>query len=133
MIGSACCRKRKENEAMSDENTKATETPAGAASALSDVLCMVPGKWWYVITKASDDGTFTIGDHIVLCKDGAIECKEAQGWIDASEVASASTGMEVSIDQEWIERRKQKLREELAELDAADLPSNRHQKRPITF
>ena len=72
----------------------------------------------YVVTKASDDGTFCVGDHITINKGGSINCREAQGWIDACDVPEAIKGMEVEIDREWVEMRRKKLQEELAELDA---------------
>ena len=72
----------------------------------------------YVVTKASEDGTFEIGDHISMNADGSINNREAQGWIDACDVAEATKGMEVEIDQQWIEQRKKKLLKELAALDA---------------
>ena len=97
---------------MTDE-----KTTDSAASALSAGLCMAVGKR-YIVTKASDDGTFEIGDHVSMNAEGSINCREAQGWIDACNVAEASAGMVVEIDQEWITQRKAKLREELAALDA---------------
>ena len=72
----------------------------------------------YVVTKASDDGTFEKGDHISMSADGSINCLEAQGWIDAPDVAEATKGMKFEIDSVWIEKRKTKLRAELAALEA---------------
>jgi hypothetical protein len=71
----------------------------------------------YIVTKPSDDGTFELGDHIMLCADGAIKCKEAMGWIIPSEVAEATKGMEVKFDMDRIEQHKQKLLKELAALN----------------
>lgn len=108
---------RKGLTAMNDQtNTNDTEG-MGAAFELSAGLCMLVGKR-YIVTKASDDGTFEIGDHVSMNAEGSINCREAQGWIDACNVAEASAGMAVVIDQEWIAQRKEKLREELAALDA---------------
>ena len=72
----------------------------------------------YVVTKPSDDGTFEIGDHISMNADGSINNREAQGWIDSSDVDEATKGMEVEIDKQWVEQRKKKLLEELASLNA---------------
>jgi hypothetical protein len=58
----------------------------------------------YIVTKASDDTTFKVGDHIKLLSDGAILCIEAKGWIDSSDVATAIEGMEYEVDKEWIEK-----------------------------
>lgn len=74
----------------------------------------------YVVTKGSDDGTFSPGDHISLAEDGSITCQEAFGWINACDVAAAIKGMEAEIDWEWVESMKKKLRDQLAILD--DLP-----------
>jgi hypothetical protein len=78
------------------------------------MICMELGKR-YVVTRASKDGTFVIGDHVSVNADGSINCKEAQGWIDPSDVAEAMEGMEVEIDREWIDRGKMRLIELLAE------------------
>lgn len=57
----------------------------------------------YVVTKASDDGTFETGDHISLNADGSINCRQARGWIEECDVESSTKCMEVEIDREWIE------------------------------
>ena len=72
---------------------------------------------WYVVTKPSDDGTFEVGDHISLCSDGAIACKEAQGWVDADETAEAMAGVEVTIDSEWLSAKKARLLADLEKLE----------------
>jgi hypothetical protein len=71
----------------------------------------------YVVTKASDDGTFEVGDHISLDAGGSITCVEAQGWIDAEDVPDATVGMECEIDAEWLARKRAKL---MAELEAME-------------
>lgn len=71
----------------------------------------------YVVTKASKDGTFEIGDHVSVNNDGSINCLEAGGWIDPADAAEATAGMEVEIDREWLERQKSKLRELITELE----------------
>jgi hypothetical protein len=58
----------------------------------------------YIVTKASDDTTFKVGDHIKLLSDGAILCIEAKGWIDASDVPTATQGIEYEADKEWVEK-----------------------------
>jgi len=72
---------------------------------------------WYVVTKPSDDGTFEVGDHISLCSDGAIACKEAQGWVDADEATEAMSGAEVIVDSEWILTRRTRLLADLKKLE----------------
>ncbi len=87
-------------------------------------LGMVAGKQ-YIVTKASDDGTFEVGDHVSICASGrAINCREAQGWVEECDVDEATKGMAVEIDREWIEQRKAKLLEELAKLDDDDHSAN---------
>ena len=71
----------------------------------------------YIVTKASRDGTFEVGDHIWESSDGDIYCVEGDVRIDVSDVPEAIIGMECEIDQGWIERRKKWLLEELAELE----------------
>lgn len=71
----------------------------------------------YIVTRASDDGTFVVGDHISMDTDGSIVCYEAEGWIEPSDVEQAIKGAVVEIDQEWVASRKARLIEELATLD----------------
>lgn len=75
---------------------------------------------WYVVTKPSDDGTFEVGDHISLCSDGAVACKEAQGWIDADEASEAMSGVEVIVDSEWILTRRSRLLADLEKLEGLE-------------
>jgi urease beta subunit len=49
----------------------------------------------YVVTKASDDRTFQVGDHVHVEEDGSVVCREALGWIIPSEAQEAIKGMEV--------------------------------------
>ena len=63
----------------------------------------------YIVTKASDDGTFEVGDHIHLCKDGTILCVEATAWVAAEDTPMALNGVEVAIDQDWVKKRLDKL------------------------
>lgn len=76
---------------------------------------MEPGKR-YKVTKASDDGTFEVGDHVWLNDDGSINCLEANGWIDACDVPFATKGMVVGIDQEWVALRIRMLQANLEAL-----------------
>ncbi len=70
----------------------------------------------YIVTRASDDGTFEVGDHINKNPGGSINCQEAGGWIEACDAEEATRGMECEIDQAWVARRREKLLAELAEL-----------------
>lgn len=67
----------------------------------------------YVVTKASDDGTFQVGDHIKLEKNGDVICREAQGWISSEFVVEAIKGMEYKVDKPFYDNRKAKLLKEL--------------------
>lgn len=71
----------------------------------------------YIVTKASDDGTFEVGDHISLDKTGCVICMEAQGWLDPDVVAEAASGMTLAIDTEAFKRRKRNLQKELEEME----------------
>lgn len=73
----------------------------------------------YIVAKASDDGTFHVGDQVVLEKDGSISCLQAEGWIDAKDVPEATAGWEIAIDTARIERRRQKLQSQLDKLNCA--------------
>jgi hypothetical protein len=75
---------------------------------------------WYVVTKPSDDGTFEVGDHISLCSDGAIACKEAQGWIDAEDAEESMRGFEVTLDSEWLDAKRSRLLADLEKLDGLE-------------
>lgn len=72
------------------------------------------------MTKQGDNGTFEVGDHISLCVDGAIACKEAQGWIDAKDAADAMRGVEVIVDSEWILTRRSRLLADLEKLEGLE-------------
>ena len=71
----------------------------------------------YVVTKKSNDGTFRVGDHIRLVGDGAIVCREAQGWVDAQHVKDAVIGMEYEFDRESIIQEIDKLLKEVRRLN----------------
>lgn len=72
----------------------------------------------YIVTQASKDGTFQVGDHIRLMGDGSIICQEAGGWIGCEDVPRAVSGVEVVFDVEWYERKKEKLRKALDILES---------------
>lgn len=86
---------------------------------------MIP-KVRYTVTKASNDGTFTVGDQVWLLEDGAIMCKIAarpkalvsHGWINPPEVPAATEGWQIEVDGNWRDARIAKLRAEIAELEA---------------
>ena len=55
---------------------------------------------WYIVTKASDEGTFEVGDHISINTDGSINCRETRGRVEKCDVPKATAGMIVEIDHE---------------------------------
>jgi len=63
----------------------------------------------YIVTKASDDETFQVGDHIKMLKTGEILCIEAHGWINQQDVDEAMVGMEYTADDRWIEQERESL------------------------
>lgn len=102
---------------MTKEQTPQDINDALVVPSLSTAgICVVVGKK-YIVTRASDDGTFEVGDHVSINPDGSISCREAHGWIDACDVAEAAAGIAVEIDKEWVERQKARLYKKLAELD----------------
>lgn len=70
----------------------------------------------YVVTKASDDGTFDVGDSIALCPDGSIINYSAYGWIDSFDAELSRNGMVVEIDDKWVARRIDRLQKEIDDL-----------------
>jgi hypothetical protein len=70
----------------------------------------------YVVTKASDDETFEIGDHIWPEDDGSVSCREAGGWVDVEDVPAALVGVETVEDQQWVATRRAQLLKELEKL-----------------
>jgi len=71
-----------------------------------DKLCMRVGVR-YIVTQASKYDEFQVGDHIRLCEDGGIINEQAGGWVDAESVPLATRGMTVSVDAEWLERKRE--------------------------
>ena len=79
---------------------------------------MTPGIR-YIVTRGSDDGTLEVGDHVELCDDGTIECREAQGWVSKEDAAAALAGVVVEVDHAWYAARGAEL---LAELERMPRP-----------
>ena len=72
-----------------------------------------------VVTKASDDGSFQVGDHIQFEEDGTIICLEAGGWMEAENVEEATKGMKYETDTEWAKRELQRVEQNLTALRLA--------------
>jgi hypothetical protein len=79
-----------------------------------------------IVTKASDDGTFEVGDHLYFDEDGTIGHVEAGGWIEVEDVPESIKGMESKPDLDYVRRRKAKLLEELKCLDLIDTQTRSH-------
>ena len=75
----------------------------------------------YFVTKESNDGTFEVGDRICLHADGDIICTEVEWCVEAKYVNEAIKGMEIKVDQEWVERRRKQLLKELEDLDGTSM------------
>lgn len=65
-----------------------------------------------IVTKASKDGTFKVGDHITLYENGDIGCQEAYGWIPYDQVPEATIGMESRPDIRFFKNRRYDLLQE---------------------
>lgn len=74
-------------------------------------------KTRYIVTKASNDGTFTVGDQVWLLEDGSIMSRQMEGWIDPHEVPAATKGWKIEVDKNWRDACIAKLRAEVAELE----------------
>jgi hypothetical protein len=72
----------------------------------------------HIVTKASNDGTFQVGDHIIFYDNGDIGCLEAQGIIERTEVPEATKGMESALDRKWLEHKRQQLQQQLQNIEA---------------
>ena len=67
----------------------------------------------YVVTKASKEGEFKVGDHIYLWPGGRVFSLREEGWLSPKDVPSATLGMECAIDEEFYAWRKAFLRKQL--------------------
>jgi hypothetical protein len=72
----------------------------------------------YIVTKASKNGEFQIGDRVQLEDDGAISNVDAGGWMAVEDVPEATESAEFAIDAEWLARRKAELQMQLDLLNA---------------
>ena len=68
-------------------------TPVTAMTAMSTKE-MQPGSW-YLVTRASRNREFQVGDRIKMCADGSIDVPAAAGWMPAEDVPDATRGMRV--------------------------------------
>lgn len=70
----------------------------------------------YIVTKASRDGEFEVGDRIWLLDDGCIMNKQASAWMPTADVAEATRGMEIEPDADWASAKRAELERRLHEL-----------------
>ena len=73
----------------------------------------------YIVTKASANKEFQIGDRVTLMADGSIMNSQAVGWMEVEDVAAATRGWAVEIDTAWVEARRASLARQLAALNVA--------------
>jgi len=74
----------------------------------------------YVVTRASEDGEFQVGDRVRLMEDGSIMNAQAEGWMPAEDVPMATRGMQVAPDADWAAAMRADLERKLAELKHAE-------------
>ena len=72
----------------------------------------------YVVTKASRDGEFEVGDRIWLLEDGCIMNQQAAAWMPAADVAEATREMEIAPDADWAAAMRADLERKLLNLAA---------------
>lgn len=65
----------------------------------------------YIVTKASDDGTFQIGDRISLNYKGDVHFLGTSQIIEAKNLEQTTKGMEYRIDTKWIDYRLERLKQ----------------------
>jgi len=71
----------------------------------------------YVVTHASKNREFQVGDRVRLMENGDILNTAAQGWMPAEDVPSATRGMVVAPDADWAKAMRADLERRLAELE----------------
>lgn len=53
----------------------------------------------YIVTKASDDESFSIGDRIVLWNDESLLNRDSPiGWLEPEDISETIIGMECKVD-----------------------------------
>ncbi len=55
-----------------------------------------------LVTKGNTDGSIKAGDHLYYSGDGALNCQEAGGWMDASELTPEIMDFQYEEDKEHI-------------------------------
>ncbi|UOF76733.1 hypothetical protein [Caudoviricetes sp.] len=83
-------------------------------------MTMQPGIR-YIVTKDSKNKEFQEGDNIWILCNGDIMCRDAHGWMPAEDVAEATRGMEIKIDEEWIAKKRAYLEREIIKLTDLDI------------
>ena len=73
----------------------------------------------YIVTKASTNKEFQVGDRVQLLADGSITNQQTAGWMDAEDVPAATRGWAVEIDAAWVDARRAELARQLAALNAS--------------
>ena len=73
----------------------------------------------YIVTKASKEKEFQVGDRVQLLEDGRITNQQAAGWMEAEDLPAATRGWKFEIDAAWVEARRAELARQLAALSAS--------------
>lgn len=74
----------------------------------------------YIVTRASKNKEFIVGDHITVLPGGSIICREAGGFIVKEDVAEATEGWEIEIDKEWAAEEKRRIEQWLKDIENAE-------------
>jgi hypothetical protein len=67
----------------------------------------------YNVTHPSVNEEFQTGDRIRLLENGDILNITAGGWMEVEDVPLATEGMEIEIDQEWLQKQRQDIQNKL--------------------
>lgn len=74
---------------------------------------------YYKVVVPSDDGTFLVGDTIILCEaDGSILSMTVGGWIPKENVIEATGGMQVTLDRKHYQDQLADLESQQAQVTA---------------
>lgn len=80
---------------------------------------MKVGVWYVVrqVNKLGKPGALRLGDRIRLEHDGALSCKQAQGWIEAMYVAEELAKVEADIEKDSLRLEAARLKKRLEEIE----------------
>lgn len=65
----------------------------------------------YIVAAASKNEEFQVGDRIKLLDNGDLLNITAGGWMEAVNLPEATEGMEIEVDQTWLNKQRQDLQD----------------------